>query len=148
MSATALFLVYPVFGDHRFNRWNIDFLSSGNKFTGNSANIFSATFTIFRSMFNGVIRIIGHFKGGTLMALLTTGLTSGFLPKTFALESPVLIFRRRDGTVVAILWMFVFGQLFPELLYFTLILLILLPQVLDLAVQIIHKCDQVFYLLG
>ncbi len=55
MSATALFLVYPVFGDHRFNRWNIDFLSTSNKLTGNSANIFSATFTIFRSMFNGVM---------------------------------------------------------------------------------------------
>ena len=99
-------------------------------------------------MFNGVIRISSYLKGSAFMALLATGLTSGFLPKALALEGPVFILRGWDGTVVTILWMFVFGQLILELIILSLVLPVLFSQALDLAVHIIHKGDQVFYLLG
>ena len=141
MSATALFLVYPVFSDDRLDRRDIDFLSPGNKFTRNSANIFSTAFTGAWCMFNGLIGISGHLKGGALMPLLPAGISSGFLPKALALEDSVLILRGWNGTVIAILWMFVFGQLLFQFVIF-------FSQTLYLAVKVIYKIDQFLYLPG
>ncbi len=99
-----------MFGNNLFNRWNVDYLSFAKKLKGVVVQVFTAFRTKTCTVFNNLIRSLGHFQCFSSMPGLATYFTVALLSKAAGAWRSILVPRRWDRTVITVFPHLVFLQ--------------------------------------